>query len=269
MASVKVRAVRAVRAYAATAGMGASAGVGEHPVVLLDHGIGLLRMVLLLFVWRAVMGTREVGGLDESSVLTYVLLANVFAEQLDARTTVLESIWNGSVATRLLRPMSVFGDHVAEMVGSWLLRALVFTIPVLLASPLLGISVAPASAARGAAFLLSIVLSVAVGVATDFLFGVLIVRFVQSMWAIRFARDSFTPLLGGAVIPLALLPWHIGAVFEWLPFASMAAAPLRIYVGNGPVLRLLAVQLAWAVVLWVVVRDRWRRAAPRMVSVGG
>lgn len=262
--------VRKLRAYRATVGMGATAGIGEHPLVLLDHAIGFVRVVLLLSVWRAVLGEHEVaGGLTGASVLTYVLVAQLFAEQLDARSTVLDAIWEGSVATRLLRPVSVFGDYVAEMIGSWLLRIVTFALPLLAAAPLLGVRVAPASPGRGLAFVFSLVLSVAVGVAVDFLFGILLLRFTQSMWAIRFARDSFTPLLGGAFIPLSLLPWRIGDVLQWSPFASMASAPLRIYVGNGAVLGLLGLQLAWAVALWVFTRRQWRRAAPRMVSLGG
>lgn len=262
--------MRSLRAYRATIGMAATAGVGEHPLVLLDHATAFLRVVLLLSVWRAIIGADEVaGGLTQSAALTYVLVSQLFAEQLDARSTLLNAIWEGSVATRLLRPVSVFGDYIAEMAGSWLLRVVVFAIPLLAVAPLLGVHAAPASAARGTAFAVSLTLSVSLGVAVDFLFGILILKFTQSTWAIRFARDSFTPLLSGALIPLTLLPWRIGDVLQWSPFGSMASAPLRIYVGNGPVARLLAVQAAWAVALWVFTRRQWRRAAPKMVSLGG
>jgi ABC-2 type transport system permease protein len=258
-----------LRAYRASATMGATAGIGEHPLVLLDHAIAFLRVVLLLSVWRAVIGRGEVGGLTESSVLTYVVISQAFAAQLDARSTLLDTMWEGTVAVRLLRPVPVFGDFIAEMVGTWSLRFLTFSLPLLGAAPLLGVAVLPASFAHGLAFVVSLVLSAAVGVAVDFLFGILILRLDQSMWAIRFARDGFTPLLSGAFIPLSLLPWGLGDILQWSPFASMAAAPLRIYVGNGPVLRLLAVQAVWAVALWAFTSRRWRRAAPRMVSVGG
>ena len=53
-------------------------------------------------------------------------------------------------------------------------------------------------------------------------------------------------MLSGAVIPLALLPWGLGDVLEWLPFASLAWAPLSIYTGIGDAPRLIALQVFWA-----------------------
>jgi ABC-2 type transport system permease protein len=144
-----------------------------------------------------------------------------------------------------------------------------FSIPVLGLTPLLRVSVAPASGLRAAAFVLSVMLSITVGVAVDFLFGLLVVRFSENAYALRLARDGMTPLLSGAVIPLPLLPWGLGGVLAWLPLASMVAAPLRIYTGDGDVIALLSRQAGWAVFLWVVTRPAWRRTAVRMVSFGG
>jgi len=226
------------RAYLATVRMAATSGIGEHPLVFLDHAISLLRVVLIVAIWRAVLGAA---GATEA----------------------------GSVATRLLRPVSMFGDYIAEMAGGWALRWVTFSIPVLGLTPLLRVSVAPASGLRAAAFVLSVMLSITVGVAVDFLFGLLVVRFSENAYALRLARDGMTPLLSGAVIPLPLLPWGLGGVLAWLPLASMVAAPLRIYTGDGDVIALLSRQAGWAVFLWVVTRPAWRRTAVRMVSFGG
>jgi ABC-2 type transport system permease protein len=83
------------------------------------------------------------------------------------------------------------------------------------------------------------------------------------------AREALVPVISGAVVPLVLFPWSIGDVLGWLPFASMVSAPLRIYTGDGDVLRLLALQAAWALVLWTATRRAWVRSAARMVSFGG
>lgn len=76
-------------------------------------------------------------------------------------------------------------------------------------------------------------------------------------------------LLSGSLLPLALLPWGIGAVFGWLPFASMASAPLRIYTATGNPLSLLALQAFWSVTLWIAARFAWARNRERLVSHGG
>ena len=261
---------RRVRPYVATAAMGATGGVGEHPLVFLDHAIALLRVVLVVAIWRAILRSAAAPATPPAgAVLTYVVLARVLGDQLSAQTEVLTAVWEGSVATRLLRPVSMFGDYIAEMVGGWMLRWATFSIPVLLLAPILGVSIRPSSAARLALFAASLLLSVAVATALDFLFALLVIRAPENMWSLRMARESLTPLVSGGVIPLTLLPWSLGRVLAWFPFASTVAAPLRIYTGDGDVLRLLALQAAWAVVLWITTRIAWQRSAPRMASFGG
>lgn len=260
----------AARRYLATASMGATAAMGEHPLVFADHAIALVRVVIIVAIWRAVLrasGTTAAGSAE--AVLTYVILAQVLAEQLDPRTRIFDAIWDGSVATRLLRPVSMFGDYIAEMAGGWILRWATFSVPVLALSPLFGVSLAPASAERAALFVLSAALSVTVGVALDFIFALLVVRFSENSWSLQIAREGTSPLLSGALIPLPLLPWGLGEVLGVLPLASMVAAPLRIYTGDGTVATLLGLQCFWAVALWWIARAAWRRGATRMVSLGG
>ncbi|MEN3272168.1 MAG: viologen exporter family transport system permease protein [Actinomycetota bacterium] len=261
---------RRIRPYLSTASMGATAGIGEHPVVLLDHAIALLRLVLVVVIWRTILRSQAAPEHPSpAALLTYVLLARVLIDQLDVRTGVVEAIWDGRITTRLLRPVSVFGDQLAEMAGGWWLRWVAVSLPALALAPVLGVDLAPASAKRAAAFVVSLALSITVGAAVDFLFALVVIRWPESLWSFWFARDSLSPFVAGAVIPLTLLPWSIGTVLGWLPFAAMVSAPLRIYTGDGDVLALLFSQAAWSVVLWSATRQLWKRAAPSMVSFGG
>lgn len=258
------------RPYVSTATMAATAGIGEHPLVLLDHAIALLRVFLLVAIWRSVLQSDAAPAEPAmGAVLTYIVLAQVLSQQLDVRTEVLTAVWEGAVASRLLRPVSTFLDYLAEMAGGWGLRAATFSIPVVALTPVLGVSLAPADPARGALFVVSLALSVAVGSAVDFLFALLVIRVPDNMWSLRMGREALVPLVSGAVIPLSLMPWSIGKVLMWLPFASMVSAPLRIYTGDGPVLGLLVLQAMWAAALWPLTRFAWGQAAPRVVSFGG
>jgi ABC-2 type transport system permease protein len=201
--------------------------------------------------------------------LSYVVLAQILAPQLIVDTGILYSVWDGRVASRLLRPLSPFGDYLSEMLGGWVLRMLTFSLPAVGVALLLGVHLGPAQGSRAAWSLLSITLTVAVGAAVDFLFALAVVRASENMWAFRYARDSLVPLASGLIIPLGLMPWGIGKVLAWLPFASMASVPLRIYTGQGQPEALIALQAVWALALWSVTRIAWRRAAAKMVSFGG
>jgi viologen exporter family transport system permease protein len=127
----------------------------------------------------------------------------------------------------------------------------------------------PASAAAGALFVASLFLSVTVGLAIDFLFGALMVVMEQDYWSVHYVRNGVTGLLSGAVIPLALLPWGVGDLFSWLPFAALASAPLRIFTGTGEPLPLLAGQAIWALLLWPLAGLLWRANRERLVCYGG
>ncbi len=82
-------------------------------------------------------------------------------------------------------------------------------------------------------------------------------------------RDAVSVLLSGAIIPLALMPWGIGDVLVYLPFASLASAPLRIYTGTGDPFFLIGLQAFWVVILWPVAHLLWNANRERLVSHGG
>jgi ABC-2 type transport system permease protein len=118
-----------------------------------------------------------------------------------------------------------------------------FSIPLLLLAPLLGVDPRAVDPGAGGLLLVSLGLAVAVGLALEF--------------------------LSGALVPLALLPWGLGEVFAWLPFAATASAPLRIYTGTGDALPLLAMQAGWAVALWPLANWLWRANREKLAFHGG
>ena len=103
----------------------------------------------------------------------------------------------------------------------------------------------------------------------DFVFAALMVRFELPIFAIVYLRRAVYTLFSGWLVPLALMPWGLGRVFQWLPFGSMASAPLQIYVGAGNPAKLLAIQVAWCIVMWPLARLAWSANRQRLVSYGG
>lgn len=260
----------ALRHYGKTATMAASSAVGESWLFLFDYLLRFLRVVVLLAVWRTILPAHgSVSGMTLGAVLTYTLISETFAEQLSGQTQLTTELWNGSIASRLLLPMSMVEHYAADMCGRWLVDFALFSCPLLVLSPLFGVNPLPASFAAGATFVLSLVLAISVGLALDFFFVGLAIALEQTIWIISRMRAAITTLLSGALIPLALLPWGLGNVFAWLPFASMASAPLRIYTGTGDPLPLLLVQAGWSIVLWPLTLWLWRANREKLVGYGG
>lgn len=114
-----------------------------------------------------------------------------------------------------------------------------------------------------------VALAISAGFAIDFIYASLMVAWGQNIWVVIQIRNAASMLLSGALIPLALFPWGIGRIFEWLPFAATASAPLRVYTGTGDTLVLLAMQVAWNLVLWPMAHWMWRTNRERLVCYGG
>ena len=165
--------------------------------------------------------------------------------------------------------MPLATQNAAETIGGWAVPMLLVSAPLLLLAPLLGVDPRPASVAHLGLFLVSLVLAMAVGMAIDMAFTVLTVRIDLGPSVLEAARAVVQAICSGAWVPLALLPFHLGALFDWLPFASAASAPMRIYTGTGDPLALIALQTAWAIVLVVAVRAAWNASREKVALYGG
>lgn len=259
-----------LRAYWATASLAASVSLGDRPLFLFDHALRLGRVVVLVSLWRVILADRgAVDGVPLGQILVYTLIAEAFAEQLNVRSPMASAFWEGTVIVRFLRPLGLVGQLGAEMVGQWTFGLITFTIPLLAIAPLVGIDPRPAGAAAAALFAASLLLAIVVGLALDLLFGILTVALEQPIWMGDAIRAAVGTVLSGSVLPLFVLPWGLGAIIAWLPFASAAAAPLQVYIGVGDPFSILARQLAWAIVLWWLVGWLWRRLRERLVGYGG
>ncbi|MEW6756022.1 MAG: ABC-2 family transporter protein [Candidatus Latescibacterota bacterium] len=260
----------AVRKYWATALLAANGRAGDDPLFLLDYLLRLLRVGVLLGLWQVLLGGRHTGAeLTLAQVLTYTLIAEACREQLTCHTELQHALWDGSVGGYFLRPMSVFGQFAARMAGEWLFGLAFFSLPLVVAAPLLGVDPLPAGGRAAALFVPSLTLAIAVGLAVELFFGALVVYLDHNLYNAYRLRQALVVLLSGALIPLELLPWGLGRVCGYLPFAATASAPLRLYIGSGDPWSLLGLQAFWAAACWVLAVWFWRLNRERLVCHGG
>lgn len=239
-------------------------------VLIGNYTLRLLRVVFLISLWRTLLPEEgDVSGMTRNAVLTYTLIAEILHGFLSARTGLDDAMWRGDIANRLLRPVGIYGQFMAEMLGRHIPNLFLFSVPLFCLAPLFGINPLPASAGAGGLFILSLILSVLIGTAFDFIFASLMVVLEQSVYALMQIRDAVSVLLSGAIIPLMLLPWGLGDILTYLPFASVASAPLRIYTNTGDPLFLFGLQIAWTIILWPIAHALWNFNRERLVSHGG
>ena len=256
--------------YWKTASLAATGQLGDSPLFFLGYLFRFLRVAVLLSLWRTILaGKGAVSGMTLETILTYTLIAEVFRDQFTCRTEIESALWQGTIGNYFLRPAGVFAQFAAQMFGEWLFGFCLFSLPLLLAAPLLGVDPLPAGPLAAGLFLLSLGLAIAVGLALDLFFGALVVYLEHNVYNAYQLRQALVTLLSGSLIPLALLPWDLGELFAYLPFAATASVPLQIYVGVGDAPRLLALQIFWTLIIWGLASWFWRFNRERLVCHGG
>ena len=262
--------IGSIRSFWKTAAMEAASIVGEDSLFIVQFVFRFVRVVVLLAVWRVILeGKGEASGMTIEAVLTYTLIAEVFAEQLSPRTDIEWSLHDGGIATRFLQPSSLVAQFMALMFGRWWFGSALFSTPLLLVAPLLGVNPLPVSITAAGLFVISLLLTILVGVAIEFIFAALMTQLEGSAYVVARVRTAVSLLLSGALIPLAMMPWGLGDILRWLPFASVASAPLQIYTGTGDPLALIALQVGWSLILWALAQWLWRVNREKLASYGG
>ena len=220
----------------------------------------------LLMIWRSLfMQGADMQGLSLNQVYVYTILSTVLAPLLDVRTPASGWLHDGSVLKLYLRPRSLFAQLAAHTVGGWVLPLAILSFPVMGIALLCGVDLRPASLW----FLPSLVLTVSLGFAVDYLFACLLIRLKNLEWCVHSLREGLSALLTGGLIPFAALPWGLGRWLELSPLGTLAGAPLALMAGIGEPARLIAAQLFWNLTLWPLALWAFRASRERMVSDGG
>ena len=229
----------------------------------------LLKVVYLLpmvFLWRSLAaGGADLGGFSLGQLLTYTCVSAILSSLLNVQSGAVTWHYSGQILDLFRRPQTIFGQLVVTTIGGWLPELLFFSLPLVLILPFFGVSLMPVTAW----FWPSLVLSVSLGFAVDFLFTCFIIRMKNATWMAYSLRHAVTMLLSGAVIPFDLLPWGMGSVFKFLPFGSLAAAPLSLLCGMSGAVQIIPLQIFWNLLLWPLAVLAFKINMEKMVSYGG
>lgn len=237
-----------------------------------EYFVRLVQFALMILIWKSLAKEgADLGGMTLQQLLTYTLMSSVLRQQLNIISPATSALWEGSIISRYTRPIPVIGSFVIETVGRWWIPVfLFFGLPLWLLAPLLGIHPLPADIVTGVQAAISLIASVSLGFAVDLIFASFAIRLKNGCWAVTHIREAIYSLLSGELIPFALFPWGLGAIFALTPFGSIAHAPLTIYIGaaDNP-WQVIGLQLFWNAVLWYLALLCFHKSEERMISYGG
>lgn len=233
---------------------------------LAQYALKITALLALLMIWKSLFsGGADTEGMTLQNVYAYTIMSTVLYPLLNVRTPASGWLHDGSVLSMYLRPAGIFSQLISHTMGGWAMHILCLSVPVMAVSVLLGVDLRPQSAC----FFVSLPLSVSAGFAVDFLFSCLLIRLKNLEWCVHCLREALSALLTGSVIPFACLPWGIGTILSYSPFASLAGAPLGIYSSLAEPVSAVLMQVFWNLVLWPLAVYAFKASGERMVSYGG
>ena len=240
--------------------------------VLTEIGSLVLRVYILRSLWTALYAQNAAPiNLPLHSMITYATVAMLMSLvlEVDGTRLIREKVREGTIATDLMKPISLPLYFFSDGAGQTLLHALL-VIPALLCSLLL-VRIDVPSPSVFAAFLLAFLLGYCVNFFVNFLMNS-IAFWTLETFAVQLIVRWASDLLSGQIIPLTFFPGILGRIVFALPFAAIYSTPLLIYVGIIPPSDWLAsfgVQLIWLVLFAALSTVVWRAASRKVVIQGG
>lgn len=242
-----------------------------------DHLMNILSTCLQIFIfweiYRALYGgNTQVDGITLPMVATNFILSMGLGEVFSVNDYFFpDKIHDGSIATEMLRPISVPGRMIAESAGNALFNLIFRFVPALVVTLLtIGMS-APAGAGMFALFLLSALLGYGVLWVISFTVQMSAFWFVN-VWSITTIKKVFINVFSGLMIPLWFMPAWMEGVLRFTPFSSIYFTPVQIYLGQltyREIALKCAVQVVWILLIYLAGDWLWKRGQKKLVVQGG
>jgi ABC-2 type transport system permease protein len=121
-------------------------------------------------------------------------------------------------------------------------------------------------------FPVSLFLAFLISFSIDYAIG-LMGFYSESVWGLSMTKEIIITVFSGALIPLQFFPEAMQKVLFWLPFQAIFHTPIMMLTrpdqGLDIFLPMMAVQLAWAVILFIAARLFYNQAIKVLWIAGG
>ncbi len=242
-----------------------------------DHLMGILSTCMQFFIFYEIYvalygNNSEIDGITMSMVTTNFVLSMGLGAVFSPDDYFLPNkIWDGSIATEFLRPISFKGRMIAENLGNALFSLIFRFVPVLIIALLTVGFNAPASPVMFLLFILSAVLGF--GVLWAISFAVQMTAFwLINIWSLITIKNVFVNVLSGSMIPLWFMPEWMSGVLKFTPFSSIYFTPVQIYLAQlsySEIAFKCGVQLVWIVIIYLAGDFLWKKGQKKLVVQGG
>lgn len=231
-------------------------------------------MFATAYFWKALyVGYETVKGVRVEDMMVYTIVSSMmslffitFVEQ-----RVIQSVEKGTVATDMLKPISLFGIYFFEDLGYT--TSLIFQniIPILLIGSLCIVVPTPHSLGSFLLFVPSVVMAYLINWLLAACFSTWAFTAINMQPMVQ-VKKHLIRLLSGCVIPMWFFPEWLSDILNALPFVYIYQLPLDIYIGKyelDVLLGKMGIQLLWLVILWILFSFLQKRVTKHVLVQGG
>ena len=231
------------------------------------------------FIWAAVYGSGEGGSLNGFTLpqmIVYIVLMFLTGTIIasDGAYVVGEEIRDGTIAMRLIKPVSYNATFLFQELGNKLPTEIAIAAPMIITVEIIRTALS-GSVQFNALSLLFYILSCVLAYLINFYFNIcfgFIAFVIKYLWGANMMKNVVLGFLSGTVIPLSFLPPALERVFLLLPFASLNYTPVMIYMGKyggAELLYYFALQVFWALFFFALSKLLWKASVKRLTVQGG
>jgi len=241
-------------------------------IIIENYINGLVKIILLYYIWKAIYsGHTVIAGRTFNDMVFYLILSTYISSLFVYPDIYMLSmdIKKGNITYQLLKPMSFQIMFLLKNVGI-LLAMLCTMLPVffVVCSVIFHKFILPADPIL---FLLFVILGFLLYCSFDFMLGILCF-WTENCWGITYFKEVIVSLLSGALIPLEYYPKTVHNFISLLPFPSIIATPIKIYLGECSqmdALKHMVSTLIWCTVFFLIANLIYQLAKKQSTFNGG
>ena len=240
---------------------------------------GLIPLMAILFVWRAIYEGKgeggDVAGYGLSQMISYYLVVTL----VDMFTAVTEDDWQiaadireGTISQFLVKPINYLGYRFALFFSGRTIYTLCALVPVgcfiyylrehFLWSP---------DVITTICFLVSVALTAVLQFLISYTLA-LLAFWILEVATVIFMLFAFEYVAAGHMFPLDILPPAVHSALQFTPFPYLLYFPVSIYLGraSGPeIISGICIQATWIILAWCLARVVWSRGIRKYGAYGG
>ena len=234
----------------------------------------LVYLGVAYYLWQSIYRNSDtIRGLTFNETFIYVSLGSAIFILLKtyADWIIHYEIREGAIATYLTKPLDFQLYALSANLGSLLMNLTAITIPTVLVM----VFIFKVNFSFGIGLFLfpvSLLLAFLISFSIDYFIG-LLGFYSESVWGFSITKEIIVTVFSGALIPLQFFPDAIQRVLHWLPFQAIYHTPLMMVTrpdqGLEILLPMIFIQLAWAILLFLLARLFFNQAIKVLRIAGG